>query len=87
MKKQSTALFASLVLAFAGAATSASSYAMGETSHAIETPPRSDMPQKSSTSRSAPPREMADCNNNGVDDLDEFFPPDCYGTFTSGGGK
>ena len=87
MKKQATTLFASLVLAFAGAAASASCYAIGETSNAIETPPRSDMSRKSSPSRSAPPREVSDCNHNGVDDLDEFFPPDCYGTLTTGGGK
>lgn len=24
-----------------------------------------------------------DCNNNGIDDLDEFFPPECYGKLTS----
>jgi hypothetical protein len=28
-----------------------------------------------------------DCNNDGVDDLDEFFPPDCYGKkLTTAGG-
>lgn len=87
MKKQATALFAGLTLAIAGAATSISCYAMGETSHAIEVPPRSDMPRKSAATKSAPSLEISDCNNNGVDDLDEFFPPDCYGTLTSGGGK
>lgn len=87
MKKQATTLFTGLALAFAGAATSTSCYAMGETSRTVEVPARSDMPRKSSTSRSAPPREVSDCNNNGVDDLDEFFPPDCYGTPTSNGGK
>ncbi len=25
-----------------------------------------------------------DCNNNGIDDLDEFFPPECYGKLTTG---
>ncbi|MEO8022265.1 hypothetical protein [Polaromonas sp.] len=87
MKTSRTALFASLVLAFAGTAASVSCYAMGETSHAIETPPGSDMPRKFSPSKSAPPREISDCNHNGVDDLDEFFPPDCYGTLTTNGGK
>ena len=23
--------------------------------------------------------EKGDCNNNGIDDLDEFLPPPCYG--------
>lgn len=87
MKKQATALFAGVVLAIAGAATSVSCYAMGETSNAVEAPPRSDMPRKSATPKSAPSREISDCNHNGVDDLDEFFPPDCYGTLTTGGGK
>lgn len=27
----------------------------------------------------------ADCNNNGIDDLDEFFPPDCSGKLTTEG--
>lgn len=26
-----------------------------------------------------------DCNNNGIDDLDEFFPPDCSGKLTTEG--
>ena len=25
----------------------------------------------------------SDCNDNGIDDLEEFFPPDCYGQLTS----
>lgn len=87
MKKQATALFAGLALTIAGAATSGSCYAMGETSNAVEVPPRSDMSRKSATQKSAPSLEMSDCNHNGVDDLDEFFPPDCYGTLTSSGGK
>jgi|GEM_PF-2109134 len=26
---------------------------------------------------------ISDCNRNGIPDLDEFFPPDCYGKLTS----
>ena len=87
MKKQATALFAGLALAIAGAATSVPCYAMGETSHAVEVLPRPHMSRKSATPESAPPHEISDCNHNGVDDLDEFFPPDCYGTLTTGSGK
>lgn len=27
----------------------------------------------------------SDCNNNGIDDLDEFFPPKCFGQLTTDG--
>lgn len=29
----------------------------------------------------------SDCNNNGINDLDEFLPPDCYGQLTTGQGN
>ena len=25
-----------------------------------------------------PEHKKSDCNKNGIDDLDEFWPPDCY---------
>ena len=25
-----------------------------------------------------PAHKKSDCNHNGIDDLDEFWPPDCY---------
>jgi hypothetical protein len=34
-----------------------------------------------------PAHKISDCNKNGIDDLDEFFPPDCYGKLTSSGGE
>jgi hypothetical protein len=33
---------------------------------------------------SAPPPK-SDCNNNGIEDLDEFLLPDCWGKLTAGG--
>jgi hypothetical protein len=36
----------------------------------------------------APPSDhkKSDCNKNGIDDLDEFYPPDCWRPLTSSGG-
>ena len=83
MKKQHTVLCASLVLAFS---STVPCYAAEKISPAIEAPPKSDTAQQAATLKSASVHKKSDCNHNGVDDLDEFWPPDCYGTLTTNGG-
>ncbi len=63
-------------------------YAANDTLPGTKTPAiatRTARTQTAPIKKAVPPKAVSDCNHNGINDLDEFWPPDCYGKLTSGG--